>query len=89
MRQPPMLFALLLELGEILDGSDHLAGVGVLVVIPADDLDLISIVVHLADHGLGGVEDGTVAALMPSTVTSLPLTTAMRMVVEPVFTGTR
>ena len=34
-------------------------------------------------------EAAFIAALMPSFVTSLPLTTAVRMVVEPVGTGTR
>ena len=28
------------QLGEVLDGADHLAGVGVLVVVPGDDLNL-------------------------------------------------
>ena len=41
-----------LQLSEILDGADHLAGVGVLVVVPRDDLDLIGVVVDLGDHGL-------------------------------------
>ena len=45
-----------LDLGEVLDGADHLAGVGVLVVVPGHDLHLIGVVVDLSDHGLGSVE---------------------------------
>ena len=33
----------LLQLGEVLDGADHLAGVAVLVVIPGHDLNLIGV----------------------------------------------
>ena len=49
----------LLEFGEVLDGTDHLGSVGVLVVVPGDDLNLIGVVIDLGDHGLGGVEQGT------------------------------
>ena len=48
------------QLGEVLDGTDHLAGVGVLVVVPGHDLHLIGVVVDLGDHGLGGIEQGAV-----------------------------
>ena len=33
----------LFELGEVLDGADHLAGVAVLVVIPSNNLHLIGV----------------------------------------------
>ena len=104
----------LVELCEVLDGANHLARVGVLVVVPRNDLYLVGVVVDLSDHGLRSIEQRAVthadhvggydlvgvgaeglgraafiAALMPSTVTSLPLTTATRMVVEPVQVGTR
>ena len=36
-----------LQLSEILDGADHLAGVAVLVVVPGDDLNLIGVVVYI------------------------------------------
>ena len=35
----PFLFRLLLQLGEVLDRADHLAGIRILVVVPGDDLD--------------------------------------------------
>ena len=38
-------FTELLQLREVLDGADHLAGVAVLVVIPGHDLHLIGVVV--------------------------------------------
>ena len=47
-----------LQLREVLDGADHLAGVAVLVIVPAYDLHLIGILVQLGDHGLGGIEQG-------------------------------
>ena len=50
----------LLQLSEVLNGTNHLAGVGVLVVVPRNDLDLIGVVVDLSDHGLGGIEQGAV-----------------------------
>jgi len=46
-----------LELREVLDGADHLRGVGVLVVVPSDDLDLEEAFADLGDHGLGGIEE--------------------------------
>ena len=49
-----------LQLREVLDGANHLAGVAVLVVVPRDDLNLIGVVVDLGDHGLGGVEQAAV-----------------------------
>ena len=50
----------LLQLSEVLNGTNHLAGVGVLVVVPRNDLNLIGVVVDLSDHGLGGIEQGAV-----------------------------
>ena len=32
-----------LQLGEVLNGADHLRGVGVLVVVPRNDLNLIGV----------------------------------------------
>ena len=49
-----------LDLSEVLNGADHLAGIGVLVVVPRNDLDLVGVVVDLSHHGLGGVEQRTV-----------------------------
>ena len=34
-----------LQLGEVLDGANHLAGVAVLVVVPGHDLNLIGVVI--------------------------------------------
>ena len=51
----------LLQLSEILDGSDHLAGVGVLVVVPGNNLNLIETVAEVADHGLGSIKERTEA----------------------------
>ena len=50
-----------LQLSEVLNGADHLRGVGVLVVVPGNDLNLIGVVVDLSDHGLGGIEQRAVA----------------------------
>ena len=50
---------LLAELCEILNGSDHLAGVGVLVVIPRNNLNLIQIVGNLSNHSLSCIEKRT------------------------------
>ena len=47
-------------LSEVLDGTNHLRGVGVLVVVPRHDLDLVGVVVDLSDHGLGSVEQRAV-----------------------------
>ena len=47
-------------LSEVLNGTDHLRGVGVLVVVPGHDLNLIGVVVDLSDHGLGSVEQRAV-----------------------------
>ena len=47
-------------LSEVLNGTDHLRGVGVLVVVLRNDLNLIGVVVDLSDHGLGGIEQGAV-----------------------------
>ena len=50
-----------LQLSEVLNGADHLRGVGVLVVVPGNDLNLIGVIVDLSDHGLGGIEQRAVA----------------------------
>ena len=47
-------------LSEVLNGTDHLRGVGVLVVVPRHDLNLIGVVVDLSDHGLGSIEQRAV-----------------------------
>ena len=46
-----------LDLGKVLDRANHLAGVGILVVIPGNDLNLIGVVVNLGYHGLGSIEE--------------------------------
>ena len=48
------------EFSKVLDGTNHLAGIAVLVVIPSNNLYLIGIVVDLGNHRLGGIEQGTV-----------------------------
>ena len=40
------------KLCEVLDGANHLRGVGVLVVVPGNNLNLIGILVDLSNHGL-------------------------------------
>ena len=54
-------FRELLQLGEVLDGANHLAHVAVLVVVPGHDLNLALAALELADHGLGGIEEGAEA----------------------------
>ena len=49
-----------LQLGKVFDRADHLAGVGVLIVVPGDHLDQALAVAGGADQGLGGVEQGAV-----------------------------
>ena len=51
----------LAQLGEVLDGANHLAGVGVLVVVPGNDLNLGVAVRQGQDHGLRCIEQGTEA----------------------------
>ena len=50
----------LFELGEVLDGADHLAGVAVLIVIPSNNLHLIGVLCDLLNHGLVGIEQAAV-----------------------------
>ena len=50
----------LAELSEILDGANHLAGVGVLVVVPGNNLNLSAAVAQIHDHGLSSVKQGAV-----------------------------
>ena len=50
----------LAQLSEVLNGSNHLAGVGVLVVVPGNNLNLVQVIRDLANHGLGCVEQGAV-----------------------------
>ena len=40
------------QLSEVLDGADHLAGVGVLVVVPGNDLNLSHAVARIFDCAL-------------------------------------
>ena len=49
-----------LQLSEVLDGANHLAGVAILVVVPGHNLNLIGVVVDLGNHGLGGIEQAAV-----------------------------
>src|SRR5699024_838839 len=44
--------------GEVLDGTDHLRNVGVLVVVPGHNLNLGLAIGQSADHGPGSVEQG-------------------------------
>ena len=48
------------KLCKILNSTYHLAGVGVLVIVPRNYLYLIGVVVDLCNHGLGGIEERTV-----------------------------
>ena len=48
------------KLCEVLDGANHLRGVGVLVVVPKNNLYLVGLVVDLGNHGLGSIEERTV-----------------------------
>ena len=43
---------------EVLDGADHLRNIGVLVVVPGNDLHLAGAVAQIDHHGLGGIEQG-------------------------------
>ena len=43
---------------KVLDGAAHLRNVGVLVVVPGDDLNLCHAAGQLVDHGLGSIEQG-------------------------------
>ena len=45
--------------GEVLDGADHLRNVGVLVVVPGNDLNQSLAVGHGSNHGLGCIEQRT------------------------------
>ena len=47
-------------LSEVLNGTNHLRSVRVLVVVPRHDLDLVGVVVDLSNHGLGSVEQRAV-----------------------------
>ena len=49
------MLSILQQLGEVLDGADHLRNVGVLVVVPGNDLNLGHAAGQLVDHGLGGM----------------------------------
>ena len=49
------------KLAEVLDGTNHLAGVGVLVVIPGNNLNLGCAVVKRQNHGLSGIKQRTEA----------------------------
>ena len=50
----------LVELCEVLDCTNHLAGVGVLVVVPRNNLYLICVVIDLSNHCLSCIEERTV-----------------------------
>jgi hypothetical protein len=56
-----MAFCHALQLREVLDGADHLGGVGVLVVVPRNNLDLEETVANFGNHGLGGIEEGAIS----------------------------
>ena len=52
----------LFELGEVLDSTNHLRSVTILVVVPRNDLNLAVAVFHRCNHSLSCVEDRTEAA---------------------------
>ena len=45
------------DFGKILNGTHHLAGVGVLVIIPRNNLYFISIIINLSNHGLSSIKE--------------------------------
>ena len=47
------------QLSEVLDGADHLRNIGVLVVVPGNDLNLNLAVGQLGNHGLSSIKQGT------------------------------
>ena len=47
--------------GEVLDGADHLRNVGVLIVVPGNDLNLRGAVLERHRHSLSGIEQGAEA----------------------------
>ena len=53
-----LVFPCLQQVGEVLDGADHLRNVGVLIVVPGNDLNLSQTAGQLVDHGLGSIEQG-------------------------------
>ena len=79
------------------NGTENLLENAQLLATKTGELSLGAIQLQNSTAQLAGVmnqpklseEAAFIAALMPSTVTSAPLTTAVRMVVEPVGTGTR
>ena len=50
------LYVVLLQLSEVLDRTNHLRSVRVLIVIPRNNLYLIAIIANLAYHGLSCIE---------------------------------
>ena len=46
----------LAQLGEVFDGANHLRGVGVLVIIPRNNLNLIQIITDWVNHCLSSIE---------------------------------
>ena len=50
----------LCEFCEVLDGSNHLAGVGVFVIVPCNNLYLVGFFVDLGNHRLGSIEQRAV-----------------------------
>ena len=50
---------ILFQLSKVLNGANHLRSVRVLIVVPRNNLNLISVVVDLANHGLSSVEQRT------------------------------
>ena len=47
----------LLELSKIFNRTNHLAGVAVLVVVPANNLNLEGVVINLSNHCLSCIEE--------------------------------
>ncbi len=56
-QQAVNFFILLCKLSEVLDCTNHLRSVGVLVVIPGNNLYLIQSVAEIGNHGLSRIEE--------------------------------
>lgn len=57
--QPAGLVSLqqILDLCEVLDSTNHLRSVGVLVVVPRDNLNLVGLLIELENESLGSIEE--------------------------------
>ena len=55
--EPFVMLILKLDFSEVLDCTNHLACVGVLVIVPRNNLYLICVVVNLSNHCLSSIEE--------------------------------